>query len=375
VRILLDYRPALRQRTGVGEYAHELAQAVVATAAGKPGASLDVVLFSASWKDRLNPAVIPGATAADRRIPNQVLNFAWHRLGWPPVEMLASGPFDVVHSFHPLLIPSRRAAQVVTIADLDFLDHPERTAREIRRDYPRLAAAHAQRADHVITISDATARDAHERLGVPRDRITVCTPGAPAWIRREREPADGCVLFLGTLDARKNLEVLLEAYERVLARVGHVPPLVLAGKPTDSARAITARASQGTLAGHVDLPGYVDDATRQRLYHRALIFVMPSHTEGFGMPVLEAMTVGVPVVVAERGALVEVVPPNVGRHFDPGSAEQLAAILTELLANRAARDRMREAGWRQAAHFSWPASAQQLRDAWQRAVARKAARG
>jgi glycosyltransferase involved in cell wall biosynthesis len=375
VRILLDYRPALRQRTGVGEYAHELAQAVVANAAGKLDPSLDVVLFSASWKDRLNPAVIPGATAADRQIPNQVLNFAWHRLGWPPVEMLAPGPFDVVHSFHPLLIPSRRAAQVVTIADLDFLDHPERTVREIRRDYPRLAAAHANRADHVITISEATARDAHERLGVPRDRITVCTPGAPAWNRRENEPADGCVLFLGTLDARKNLEVLLDAYERVLARAGDVPPLVLAGKPTDSARELTARASQGALAGHVELPGYVDDETRQRLYHRALIFVMPSHTEGFGMPVLEAMTVGVPVVVAERGALVEVVPQNVGRHFDPGSAEQLAANLTELLANRAARDQMREAGWQQAAHFSWRASAQQLRDAWQRAIARKASRG
>jgi glycosyltransferase involved in cell wall biosynthesis len=375
VRTLLDYRPALRQRTGIGEYAHELARAVVADAVTAPQPPLDLVLFSASWKDRLDPHVIPGARVVDRRVPNQALNFAWHRLGWPPVETLAPGPFDVVHSFHPLLIPTRGAAQVVTIADLDFLDHPERTVREIRRDYAALAAAHANRADHVVAISEATARETHERLGVPRDQITVCTPGAPAWPRREHEPADGCVLFLGTLDARKNLEVLLEAYARLLTRASKTPPLVLAGRLTDSGRAIATRASQGALAGRVELPGYVDDATRQALYRRAWVFVMPSHTEGFGMPVLEAMTVGVPVVVAARGALLEVAPPDVGRHFDPSSADQLAAILGELLTDRAARDRMRDAGWRQATRFTWRASGDQLRSAWQAAIARKASRG
>lgn len=375
MRILLDYRPALRQRTGIGEYAHELARAVVASATSVPDTRTDLVLFSSSWKDRLDPHVIPGAHVVDRVIPNQALNLAWHRLGWPPVELLARGHFDVVHSCHPLLIPTRRAAQVVTIADLDFLDHPERTVREIRRDYPTLAAAHARRADHVVTISETTARETHERLGVPLDRITVCTPGAPEWVRRVDEPARGCVLFLGTLDARKNLDVLLEAYERVLARVGQAPPLVLAGKHTDDTRTILARASQGALAGHVEMPGYVDDATRQALYRRALVFVMPSHTEGFGMPVLEAMTVGVPVVVAERGALLEVAPAGVGRHFDPGSADQLAEILVQLLSDRTARDQMRDAGWRQAERFSWRASAQQLKAAWQRAIAHKASHG
>ncbi|HEX5070488.1 MAG TPA: glycosyltransferase family 1 protein [Vicinamibacterales bacterium] len=377
MRILLDYRPALRQRTGVGEYAHELARAVLATvpAAGEP--LLDLVLFSASWKDRLQSGVLPGAALVDRRLPNQMLNFAWHRLGWPPVETLAPGPFAVAHAFHPLLIPARRAAQVVTIADLDFLDHPERTDREIRRDYPALAAAHAKKADHVIVISEATARETRERLGVPPDRLTVCTPGAPAWPRREREPGDddGCVLFLGTLDARKNLGVLLDAYERLLARGGKVPSLVLAGKPTGDSQAIAARTATGVLAGHVEMPGYVDDVTRQALYRRALIFVMPSHTEGFGMPVLEAMTVGVPVVVADRGALVEVAPAGVGRAFDPAAADQLAAILSELLTHSQTRDRMREAGWRQAARFSWRTSAERLRGAWQQAAARKAARG
>ncbi len=376
VRILFDYRPALRQRTGVGEYAHELARALVAQPADAAHGRLDLTVFSSSWKDRLDPQAVPGATAVDRHIPNQILNFAWHRLGWPPVELLARGSFDVVHAFHPLLIPSRAAAQVVTIADLDFLDHPERTVREIRRDYPSLVRTHATRADHVVVISEATAADVQRRLGVPRERITVCTPGAPPWRRREQEPAQGCLLFLGSLDPRKNLDVLLDAYETLVKVRPSVPPLVMAGHQPASALQIVARASRPPLAGHVELPGYVSDAAREALYRRALAFIMPSHAEGFGMPVLEAMTVGVPVVVSRSPALLEVAPEGVGRAFDATSPEQLTTILTELIDNSASRERQRDAGWRQAEQFNWRASAERLQGAWQKAIdARRGRRG
>src|SRR5512145_1238155 len=122
----MDYRPALRQRTGVGEYAHRLASALV----GRLPATDELVLFSSSWKDRLTPGIVPGATVVDSRVPVKVLNYAWHRLEWPPVEWLA-GSVDVAHALHPLMIPARNAAQVVTIYDLYFLDHPEGTAAEI----------------------------------------------------------------------------------------------------------------------------------------------------------------------------------------------------------------------------------------------------
>jgi glycosyltransferase involved in cell wall biosynthesis len=364
VRILLDYRPALRQRTGVGEYAHELARALVATS---PGPEERLVLFSSSWKDRLDPGVIPGAAVVDRHVPNRALNAAWHRLSWPPVEMLAGSPIDVAHAFHPLLIPTINAAQVVTIADLDFLDHPERTVREIRRDYAALAPAHARRAHHVVTISHVMAAEVERRLGVPASRITVCTPGAPPWLRREHEPADGCLLFLGTLEPRKNLGVLLDAYERLLARRPTAPPLVLAGRPTDAVADVLARVARPPLAGHVELPGYVDDHAREALYRRALLFVLPSHTEGFGMPVVEAMTVGVPVAIANRGALPEVAG-DAGRVFEADDAEALAAIMDELFGAPTKRQAMREAGWVRARAYDWRASAVQLRHAWARAV-------
>jgi len=151
VRVLIDYRAALRERTGVGEYTHELVRALAA--AGRMGTStpIDVTIFSSSSKDRLtDSADLGGVHRVDRRIPVRLLNLAWHRLQWPPAEALAGSGFDVVHSLHPLLMPSRRAAQVVTIHDLNFLLHPERTRAEIRRDYPGLARAHALRADRVI---------------------------------------------------------------------------------------------------------------------------------------------------------------------------------------------------------------------------------
>ena len=376
MRILLDYRPALRQRTGVGEYAHELARALVHTAPGAH-ADEDIVLFSASWKDRLPSSVVPGTTVIDRRLPNRAVNLAWHRFGWPPVEMVAGGRFDVAHAFHPLRIPSRHAAQVVTIHDLDFLDHPERTVREIRRDYPALAGAHARQAHHVVVNSNTTASGVHHRLGVPESRITVCTPGAPDWQRREGEPEDGCLLFLGTLEPRKNVGVLLDAYERmVYLRLASSrpapPPLVLAGAQPRSAASLIDRVTRRPLAGHVELPGYVDAATREALFRRALVFIMPSHTEGFGMPVLEAMTLGVPVVAADRGGLPDLMA-GAGRLFEPDDSPRLAAVLDDLLAQPDARGKMRDAGWARARDYTWRASANRLRQAW--ALAIEAQRG
>src|SRR5262245_4480236 len=315
------------------------------------------------------PAVA-GTTIADRRIPVTLLNFAWHRLEWPPVEQLAGGSFDVVQATHPLLIPSRDAARVITIYDLDFLDHPERTRAEIRRDYRALAAQHARRADHIVTISNHTARAIESRLGVEPARITVCYPGAPSWSARDAEPTQGCVLFLGSLVPRKNLGTLLDAYEQLIARRPDAPPLVLAGGQSDESAPIIARVSRPPLAGRVELPGYVQPAERPALYRRATVFVMPSFTEGFGIPVLEAMTSGVPVVAANRGALPEAVG-SAGRLFDPEDAGALANELEQLLANSAERRRLIELGKAHARQFTWTAAAMGVREAWTHAIAAK----
>ena len=232
MRILADYRPALRERTGVGVYLHQL---MGAYAAAHPG---EVTLFSSSWKDRPSSALASelNVQVVDRRIPVRVLNLLWHRVEWPPVEVVA-GRFDVVHAAHPLLLPTRHAAQVVTIHDLFFLSDPARTTAEIRRDYPALVGSHARRAHAVITSTEYGKRLVADRLGVERDRIYICRPGAPAWQtlgRRPNTPKGGCLLFVGTLEPRKNLAALLDAYEILLGTHATLPTLVIAGRAPSS---------------------------------------------------------------------------------------------------------------------------------------------
>jgi glycosyltransferase involved in cell wall biosynthesis len=367
VRILFDYRSALRHRTGVGEFAHGLAAAL--QAALPPGDRLTV--FSSSWKDRLPRDVVPGAARVDARIPVRVLNTAWHRLGWPPVEWLA-GPTDVVHSLHPLRLPSRSAAQVITIHDLYFLDRPDQTAAEIRRDYATLARQHAREADGVIVVSDYTRAAVIERLGVDPGRITVCLAGAPAWPRRPEPAARGPILFIGTLEPRKNLPGLLKAYARLLDEWPEAPDLVIAGRVTPFASRLPAADLAG-LTSRVRFPGYVGEDEKRRLYHEALMLVVPSFDEGFGHPALEAMTLGLPVVASRRGGLSEVLG-DAGRYVDPDDPASIADGMRTVAQDPALRSRMADEGVQRAATFRWGASAERVIEAYRNAIAQRRAR-
>jgi glycosyltransferase involved in cell wall biosynthesis len=369
VRVVVDYRPALRQRSGVGEYIHHL---VSALAAG-PGRHDEIVLFSSSLQHQVDPSNLAGLRVANRRVPVRMLNRLWHRLDWPPVEVLVKGPFDVAHSPHPLMMPTRTASRVVTVHDLDFISHPERTDAEVRRDYPRLARQHTQQADHVVVNSAHTAGEVHQRLDVPRQNITVCRAGAPPWKARADLPTEGPILFVGTLEPRKNVGGLLDGYERLLLGGRPVPELLLVGRPTASAAPWLERLGKPPLAGHVKHLGYVSDEQRQGLYERARLLVLPSFNEGFGLPVLEAMTVGVPVVASARGALPEVLG-DAGLMVEPDDPDALAGAMERLLFDRSAALRAAARGVRRSMTFRWEVSAEALRSAYEHAIALRRAR-
>ncbi len=371
VRVLIDYRPALRNRTGVGEFVHNLVTALTETSPKGHNQSelLEITAFSSSWKDRLqhNDDLPKNIQTIDRKIPVNLLNFAWHRANWPPVELLAGDGFDVVHSPHPLLLPTRSAASVITIHDLDFLDHSYRTKSEIRRDYSSLVKQHAKKADQVVVPSKFTATEVERRLGVPAEMISLCWNGAPDWTPRRQLPSNGHLLFVGTLSNRKNVTGLLDAYELLLSHGQDVPDLVMVGTTSDELQ-LRTRLEHPPLAGRVRCPGYVDRARLKALYTNALLLVMPSFDEGFGLPVLEAMTIGVPVVSSNRGALPEVLG-KAGLFIDPLNTANIAETISRMLTDNALMTQCVARGIEQAKLFTWKASAQALSIAYQKAIA------
>jgi glycosyltransferase involved in cell wall biosynthesis len=371
VRILVDYRPALRERTGVGEFVHELVKALAQQM--KRDRNDQVAIFTSSWKDRPASSLaseMRSVRIVDVRIPVRALLWGWNRLEWPPVEWFA-GVHDVVHSQSPLLIPATKAAQVVTIHDLDFLRHPDQMSAEIRRDYPALARSHAARAHGVIVSSNYAAGEVIRELQLDPSRVHVCPPGRPAWAdevcrrRSELGIRGKHILFMGTLSLRKNVGTLLEAYARLCTENVDTPPLVLAGHRTPASALWEKRTEQPPLKGRVTITGYVDSARKIDLYADAMMLVLPSFEEGFGLPVLEAMACGVPVIVSNRGSLPEVAGAA-AEPIDPDDAEGFARAMASLVSGdaRAAIER----GLAQAAKYSWPSCATAARDAYQSAI-------
>ena len=379
MRVLIDYRPALRERTGIGEYTHELVRAL-STSIEAP--KLDLTVFSSSWKDRLEIRE-PGLERVrriDRRWPVRALNFAWHRAGWPSAESMTGLAFDVVHSITPMLIPARGAAQVITIADLSFLTDPTWTRAEVRRDYPALVHDHARRADAIVVMSEHVGAEVRRVLDVDAKKIAVISPGAPAWTPRAAAPANGYILFVGTLEPRKNVGVLLDAYEELLTRglsrrspeggggaTQAAPALVLAGKATSAASAWLDRIARPPLAGTVRHLGYVAAADRRALYEGASVLVVPSLDEGFGLPVLEAMTLGVPVVVSNRGSLPEVLG-DAGPIVDATDPHALGAAIERVVRDRAFAAACAANGIARSQQYRWDRAAQQTYALYERAI-------
>jgi glycosyltransferase involved in cell wall biosynthesis len=212
-------------------------------------------------------------------------------------------------------------------------------------------------------------------LGVAADSIHVCPPGAPEWRtlgRGPNVPADGYILFLGTLEPRKNIGLLLDAYAQLLGRMRRGVKLVLAGRTTADAMAWLDRIGRAPLAGHVEHRGYVAASERERLFAGARVLVMPSLDEGFGLPVLEAMAAGVPVVASNRGSLPEVLG-GAGALVDARDAQALAEAILHTVEDDAYALACAKRGLERASSFSWARTAAAMRRTYFAAANRRQA--
>lgn len=356
----IDFRPALSRATGVGRYVQGLVSGLQ-----RIDTENTYVLFSSSLKERPKPqSRPPNFLVVDRHIPVRVLNALWHRLGGPSLDLLAGRHFDVAHSPTPLLLPSRDARSIVTIHDLFFLEQPEATDAEIRRDYVSLVRSHAQRADAILAVSETTAADVESRLGVPRERIHVVHHGVDERFTSPREtwPQSDLteeeipsLLAVATLDPRKNLPTLLEAISLLRER-GWEGRLRIAGGTGLDAERVGRTIERLGLTDTVERLGYVEVSELPSLYRRARALVMPSHWEGFGLPLLEAMASGTPIVASDIPVHREVAA-RAAAYAPADDHEALAAAIERVWDDTDLRSRLVKEGRERVACFSWEVSA------------------
>ena len=365
MRIGIDYTAALRQRAGIGRYARELVAALLA----HPGPH-SYTLFAATGG--LERPSLPQTTGRVRwrtvPLSDEWLARLWHRARLPlPVEAL-TGPLDLFYSPDFVLPPTLPATRtVVTVHDLSFWRYPDhfvpKLVQYLRRVVPRSVA----RADLVLADSQATRDDLVQLLHTPPDKVEVLYSGVEGRFCPTPQPGEReqlrtkygveerpYVLAVGTVQPRKNYVRLIRAF----ARLALPHQLLIAGGPGWLYNEVLAAAKEHPQ--RVRILGFVDDDDLPALYRGASLFVMPSLYEGFGLPVLEAMACGVPVVCSNRSSL-----PEVGGEaallVEPEDEAALAAAMQRVLESESLREEMQQRGLVQAARFTWETGGRQLR--------------
>ncbi len=368
MRIAYDATAAATQTAGVGRYARELLRELVTL---DPTDDFQLIC-AASDADggRLLQQLPPGAARGLRRLPGgyRATTIAWQRLRLPIAIERLTGPFDVFHATDFVAPPSSRPI-VTTVHDLSYLNVPhlgdERLVRYLSVAVPRTLA----RSERIIAVSATVAAEIAAEYPETRNRIVAIPNGVrlPA-AQQSSSPADRpTVLMVGTVEPRKNHLAALEAMRLVRDRESDAE-LVIVGRPGWRSDGIIEAIRAAEAEGWVRWLVSADDAELAAAYGAASLFLYPSWYEGFGLPVLEAMSFGVPVVAGDIPALREAAD-DAAWFANPADPAEIADRITTLLDGPAARDDLRTRGLARAGRYSWRDTAERTRRTYAQAKA------
>jgi glycosyltransferase involved in cell wall biosynthesis len=324
----------------------------------------------------------PGVRLQVSRLPTHQ---PWARIVWEQMAQpwaVRRAGVDLIHE--PAFVGPLASGCpfVITIHDLSFLFYPQ-GFRVLNRLYLRLFTRYSvQRARRIVAVSESTKRDLVQHYGMSPARIDVVYNGIDSSFRplpaarvaafkAERGLPDRFILFVGTLEPRKNVVRLIESFARLPK--GR-PPLMLVGGRGWLCDGIFARIEALSLTDEIHVVGYVPAEDLCFWYNAADLFVYPSLYEGFGLPPLEAMACGTPVVASTTSSLPEVVG-QAGLLVDPTDTEALAAAMEQVLTSVEMREKMRVAGLAQAQGFSWQQTARRTVDSYRQALADRGGEG
>jgi glycosyltransferase involved in cell wall biosynthesis len=364
IRVAVDATALYFDLTGVGVFT-----------AGALGAlarhpDLDLLGYAVTWRGqkRLSRLLPPGVRAAHVPMPARPLHELWRRLDAPSIEWF-TGPADVVHGLNYVVPPARRAAEVVSILDLTYLRFPELCEPETLHYYPALIRRALARGAMVHTPSGAVAAEIIELLGVAEDRVRVVYLGVDPPLGEDSVPGGRpYLLAVGRAEPRKDFPRLVEAFDAI---AGDHPDLdlVMAGPPGWGEEALAGALRRVRHGSQIRRLGWVTAEQKSALLRGATAFAYPTLYEGFGLPPLEAMAAGVPVVTTTAGSLPEIAGD--GALLVPvGDTEAMASALATVVDDVSERTRLIEAGRRRVAAFSWPRCAEGLARLYADAVTR-----
>ena len=368
MRICLDASPAVYGRGGIGRYTLELIRALMAL-----GGGIELTIFynrARRGKDATGPHLVPPLEDLPRLttpLPDKPwrLSVLLAHLLRRPQDRLLPG-VDLFHATDHVLPCLAGVRTVFTLHDLTFRLCPETHSPANRWYLTLMMGRFLRAAGAVIAVSECTRQDAVRLYGLEESRVRViypgvgpqfrpADPGKVASVRRRYGLPERLILYVGTIEPRKNLPALLRAYSALRQR-GCEHRLAIVGREGWRSHSFWATLRELGLGGELLIPGYVPDADLPALYSAAEVFVFPSLYEGFGLPVLEAMACGTPVVCSAASSLPEAAG-EAALLVPAGDATALAAAIERVLADPALRARLREEGLARARRFTWEAAA------------------
>jgi glycosyltransferase involved in cell wall biosynthesis len=367
MKIGIDYTSAAAQGAGIGRYTRELMRALLALPSDN-----SYSFFYAS-RNRVDKSNFQPPTSNLRRLPihDKWLMRVWQRLQIPiPVELIV-GKVDLFHSPDFTLPPTLPGVPtLLTVHDLSFVRDPESAWPSLRDFLNKAVPRSVKRATHVLADSVATKDDLIELFGTPAEKITVLHSGVAARfvpIRDQAEIDRVCakyqlprpfILSVGTLQPRKNYGRLIEAFAQLVAGRNAWHLVIIGGKGW-MYDTIFEQVKRSGLEGRVHFPGFVDEADLPALYSAADLFAYVSLYEGFGLPLLEAMACGTPVIGSNTSSLPEVIG-EVGLQVDPRNVNDITNALQRMLVQAELRTRSIELGMERAKLFTWEKAAREL---------------
>ncbi|MBN1903457.1 glycosyltransferase family 4 protein [Candidatus Sumerlaeota bacterium] len=373
MRIFLDLRTIRKNMTGVGAASLLLLKALIQRASNHEFHCL--FLKGEKPPTPLPPNFFPLETDVDyEKHPSGEW---WLHFTLP--DMLKRLKIDVLHGT-AFLIPWRKTSfrKIVTIHDIISYKYPEGYPLAFRHYLKCVTRFSAHYADRIIASSENTRRDLQERLGIRGDKIDIApcysfdffklvSEDEKAAQRKALNLPEKFMLYVGTLEKRKNQITLIKAFEIFKKRTGLPYKLVLIGRAGYKSDEILSEKEKSPYAGDIDYPDIEIPQEIQPYYSCAEFFVFPSFYEGFGMPVLEAMASGTPVIAAKTSSVPEVLGEAGMYYFPPDSAENLANIMMELALNPYRLESLRKKSLEQAAKFSSKRTAQALLSSYEKA--------